>query len=532
MNVDLTIKNYRCFSQSRPIRLSLQDGVTAFVGPNNAGKSSLLRFFYEFRKFFQFFPRDQSWLESALTGKHRGFPFAPDVKDYEELFCDENTSDMTITFEFHPSPSRTTGCPLLNVATFTILRHHPIGWRLTLHPLIEFQSPFGRLFIQDDCIWSETHNRGLVDISNLLDVFKRIGNTLYIGSFRNAIDMDGQNPYYGIMVGRQLVTKWDALKNGLSKTQRESANEVTEEVRRVFGFRTLEINCAQDGNTLMVVKNGKSYALHDLGAGLAHFIIVLIHLVSAPPEFLLIDEPETSLHPTLQLDFLTTLASYAKTGVLFATHSIGLARQAADLTYCVHAAGSTQKESLTHLNNTRSLPEFLGEMSFSGYRELGFNRVLLVEGPTDVKTFQQFLRLVGKEHETVVLSLGGGSLINGSRAAELAEVSRITDRVFAVIDSEKNESDERVNSDRIAFKEVCDKLGFKCLILSRRATENYFSDRAVKAVKGEKYCALSTFQPLTLVDPCWGKNENWLIARAMQREEINGTDLGGFLASI
>ena len=48
MDAELTLKNYRCFSDESPARFSLRRGFTAFVGVNNSGKSSLLRFFYEF----------------------------------------------------------------------------------------------------------------------------------------------------------------------------------------------------------------------------------------------------------------------------------------------------------------------------------------------------------------------------------------------------------------------------------------------------------------------------------------------------
>ena len=49
MEVELTLKNYRCFSDENPVCISIRNGFTALVGVNNSGKSSLLRFFYEFR---------------------------------------------------------------------------------------------------------------------------------------------------------------------------------------------------------------------------------------------------------------------------------------------------------------------------------------------------------------------------------------------------------------------------------------------------------------------------------------------------
>lgn len=40
------------------------------------------------------------------------------------------------------------------------------------------------------------------------------------------------------------------------------------------------------------------------------------------PKLLLIDEPESHLHPSLQAKFLTAMTSYADYGVFFATHSL------------------------------------------------------------------------------------------------------------------------------------------------------------------------------------------------------------------
>ena len=66
------------------------------------------------------------------------------------------------------------------------------------------------------------------------------------------------------------------------------------------------------------------------------------------------------------------------------------------------------------------LSEFLGELSFSGYKELGFDKILLVEGPTDVTTVQEFLRILQKDHMVVLLPLCGSSLINASAEPQLS----------------------------------------------------------------------------------------------------------------
>jgi hypothetical protein len=49
MQIALTVRNYRCRSDTNPATISLRAGLTPFVGVNNSGKTTLLRFFYEFR---------------------------------------------------------------------------------------------------------------------------------------------------------------------------------------------------------------------------------------------------------------------------------------------------------------------------------------------------------------------------------------------------------------------------------------------------------------------------------------------------
>ena len=48
-NARITIKNYRGFSDQEPASFEIGAGFTAFVGKNNAGKSSAKLVFYELR---------------------------------------------------------------------------------------------------------------------------------------------------------------------------------------------------------------------------------------------------------------------------------------------------------------------------------------------------------------------------------------------------------------------------------------------------------------------------------------------------
>lgn len=279
------------------------------------------------------------------------------------------------------------------------------------------------------------------------------------------------------------------------------------------------------------IEMASSYRLDQFGSGLTQFFLVLTQAAMRTPSFILIDEPELNLHASLQLDFLTTLTSYATEGILFATHSMGLARASTNQIYSFRRNADGQSE-VHEYDAMPRLSEFLGELGFAGYKELGFDKILLVEGATDVKTFHQFLRLYGKDHQIVLLPLGGNQLISRVSEIELLEIKRISDNISAVIDSELASPHVALEPARVSFLQVCKKVGIGCHVLDCRATENYFTDQAIKKVMGSKYSALEPYERLSDASHGWAKADNWRIAREMSREELDTTDLGVFLQSL
>lgn len=525
MLTKIKIKNYRCFSDSKPAKFSLKNGFTSFIGVNNSGKSSLLRFFYEFRNLFEEL-KEPSTLSRALIEK-ASFRYAPSITDKNEVFSNINDRDLEIQFRFEDIENNQSIPKFVDI---TIPRgSNSFSAKIYLgEGYIEMPNSRNVRVIENQ-LTLDGHQKA--DLSYFLELCKDLSETLYIGPFRNAINIGSNEDYFDIKVGEAFIRNWRSFKTGHIRRHNEIAYNLTEDIKKIFEFDDLEINPSDDDRTLQIFINGKSYKLPEMGSGITQFILVLANAAVKQPSYVLIDEPELNLHPSLQLDFLTTLGSYSNKGTLFATHNIGLARASSDWIYSVHKV-EEGTSNLIEFEATRHLLELLGELSFSGYNELGFDIILLVEGATDVKTIQQFLRKYKKDHQIVLLPLGGGSLINGSRDAELEEIKRISDNVFALIDSERDSPEDSLNSDREKFVKTCSNVGITCKVLDRRATENYFSDEAVKQVQGISYQALSPYQKLEDISPKWAKTENWRIAREMDKKDIDGTDLGEFLSSL
>jgi ABC-type sulfate/molybdate transport systems ATPase subunit len=248
------------------------------------------------------------------------------------------------------------------------------------------------------------------------------------------------------------------------------------------------------------------------------------------PTFILIDEPEQNLHPSLQAEFLTTLGTYASKGVIFTTHSLGLARSVADRLYSV--SRGDDESFLRPWETTPQLPEFLGEMSYSAYRELGHELVLCVEGPNDIKPVRQLLRRLGKEHTTVVVPLGGDAIRHDAIVETVAELSRLSTRTAVLLDSEKVGPESEPEAHRLEFQRECEKLHIRVHLTELRSLENYFPERAIKAALGALFHALKPFERVGDADPPWPKGKNWLIAREMSLAEVEGSDVGRFLSAL
>jgi hypothetical protein len=541
MDISLTIENYRCFPTGSPASLRLTKGFSALVGVNNSGKSSLLKFLYEMRPAFAAMGTDINVIHQLFGGGKSQLSAMPEILDRDEMFFNGNRDGIRIEVSlpgFPPAPTSAVTKAVVEIArdenAFAAKFFTVGGQEITIAKWQEAVSVYG------NPLWSGADLKGsfggyngvtVANFQHIRSAFATLADTYYVPAFRHVSPLTpaqgAVQKYYDINVGRPFIEMWHSMQAGSSKQSQEQIYRLIEEIKDNFGFRQLQISAAQNHNSLQLMINGKPFALQEIGAGIAQFIVILGNAAFKKPSFILIDEPEISLHPSLQLKFMMKLASYASEGVVFATHNIGLARSVAEeiCSVSIAAKGSEIKK----IDQTPRLAELLGELNYEGYRPLGFNKTLLVEGRTSVKTFVELLRLFNKDHEFLVVPMS--DLINRYSREELQEVTRICPHTFAVIDSERQQAGVPIEAGREIFIQNCQDLQIDCLVLQYRAIENYLSERAIKTVQGAGYRALTPFEGRQGVN-LWPKTENWKIARAMERAEMEATDLGQFLAWI
>jgi predicted ATPase len=514
MKTYLTLQNYRCFV--RPVTVEIAPGFTAFVGVNNAGKSTLMRFLLEARPLL------------ATLGEPNNIRLYvnQEASPTSFLHSNQNTNPINFSLRFQYDSSEKPPSHLEGDEEYRIVINRDMQMTRTIFVGGQALSEFGQITsIEGQEITFGGGKR--FSVSPLVNVLRSLSNSLYIGPFRNTINAGGRSDYLDIQVGHSFITQFRQLKTGDNKKLNAEISRLTDDIRRVFQFDSLDISPTADDSSLHLTVNNRHYKQHEVGSGLTHFVIVLTNVAITKPKWVLIDEPELNLHPALQLDFLTTLAKYAQEGVWFSSHSIGLARSAASRVYSVVRISEGDSD-IRLLEGTARLAEFLGEMSFSSHKELGFDKVLLVEGPTEVPMFQQLLRMVGKDRTVLQLPLHG----HMPAAEELEEMLRITTHIAAIIDSERDSADAKLPANRARFLQLCESKGIRAQALDRRAIENYFPEAAIKRTFGDQYRALRPYERLRDVNPHWGKNQNWKVAGAMTFDDIKETDLGQFLLAL
>lgn len=331
--------------------------------------------------------------------------------------------------------------------------------------------------------------------------------------------------------GATCVQQVRAWRAGESKSTQRAFHELEREISALLGLE-VTVTDRSDLGGLRITMEGEPYDLHEVGSGTAQAIVVLLQVAMKRPYLLLVDEPELHLHPSLAVNFVGALARRAPGGMLFATHSLGLARSVADQVVSVQRIAAGRSKT-TRMEDDGEAAVLLRQLSYSTAPDVGFDRVLLVEGASEVRVFQALLRAHRKDQRVFIFPLGGDALASGKHVVALAEFKRLNVPVSAFVDSERTAVGGDPAAGRLAFERACRELDFTCALSERRATENYFTTAAVRKVKrSEKYRGLEPFEAFNALPCGWNKAENWRIAEAMTAEDWAATDLGRFVAAL
>ena len=205
--IKIQLGNYRCFADSEPLRLELQAGFAAMVGPNNSGKSTALRFFYEMRPLFSQCSDVRS-LQAFASGTVLGAG-TRGTEDPIEIFHFGNHRPLSLQFDLE-----TAGQGELSRVTMSSSREEPSNWNIALFVGPDHRRCTGAASIDNQQGFTvEGGGSYVADLAQWLEFIDVINRMVYIGPFRNAIS-EGSGTYYDLEIGTSLHRALGRMEDG------------------------------------------------------------------------------------------------------------------------------------------------------------------------------------------------------------------------------------------------------------------------------------------------------------------------------
>jgi len=382
-----------------------------------------------------------------------------------------------------------------------------------------------------------------IPVANLEDIFRQMlqGNqSAIVVPPKRLIEVKAPASFPGRLVGAKVVrpVPEPGGKNLLTylfycKNSDQSAAEASlyadmlaafAEISRGYHFDVVMLpDSPAEVELRFAADRSASVKADDSGSGLRDLLAIVYFALEPSSDLVLIEEPESHMHPEMQKKLLSFLQTTGKQYFLTTHSNVFL-----DGAFVDRVFFTKFENNEVAVDDATSKAAILGDLGYSVTDNLVSDLVILTEGPSDIPVIEEFLvkmDLYGR-FNVKMWPLGGDNMDQ----ADLSVLRQNTDLV-ALIDGDPGS--EKV---RNSFVKQCQEAGVEVTKLSRYAIENYFTLDALRAV-----FPAQVPEELESIDPHeklekqinWNvKKNNREIARRMSLEDIKGTDLYEFLEKV
>lgn len=282
--------------------------------------------------------------------------------------------------------------------------------------------------------------------------------------------------------------------------ERQKFRKIEQFIRRLLHLPDAELEVTHDKSTIMLSSNGLRLPLGSYGTGVHELIILITAVLSVEESIICVEEPEIHLHPKLQREFIQFLVDETTNDYVISTHSptfinarSAMAPRISDDIQVHHLTSSRGKSRGTMILRDDESLSALDDLGVKASDLLQSNCVMWVEGPSDRVYLSYYLNLLAPDlieglHYSIMFY--GGKLLSHLNAdrqevpGQLIRLLRINQNAIVIIDSDKEQEDDRISATKRRIERECRDSDSFCWITDGREIENYLStDIIIEAIQ-------------------------------------------------
>jgi predicted ATPase len=476
----IKFSNFRSFEEE--IEIPFSKKITYLVGPNNIGKSNILRFLailfnkskldniYDFpsygKKIYLSIYVDKDYILSKLNGNARRRIEISDKCIFNLFYSLSNS-----------------GIEIRNIHEHNLLSILDIDY---------FNSSF-----LNDFNFSSSYDDNLRRLLGKLSIEDNLLGTTYLPNVR-FITTPGQEPPQFAKVGfpGETVAFGEVIDRfaTMDRPTFENRDKLREQLSKISDFMAfcleraeVRIEVPREKDTILVKIDGEERPLGSLGTGVEQLMMIGLASMGFPGKLVLIDEPELHLHPRAQKRVMKYLSENVEAQFVVATHSAAVLDAVdADVIQIYHDSEKTLGRTI------RSNAE-----KFRAVRDLGHSPSELlqtkfavwVEGPSDRIYINYWISEINPDLsegiDYTILFYGGKVLSCHSFAdikSDLVKAASLSRAFAVVIDSDRKPDKPNINLTKSRIREEVEQEGGFCWITDGREIENYVPIQTIEQI--------------------------------------------------